>query len=268
LPSLPFTRLFPPPDCRTRKSPLLLPLRTPQIELMSLIPKQLEQGVEATLVPVVNWLIGRRVHPNILTLIGTSILIGSAVAYGTGLIRLGAVLLLLSGVFDMLDGRVARGSDATSKFGAFYDSTLDRVGESALYCGIAIYFMTGGVPGWVSIPAVVVAVSALSFSLIVSYARARAEGLGLDCRVGIGQRAERILGLGVPTLFFSAGPSGFLLLGIVTALAIVAFVTVIQRIRHVYKITHRARRTTQVRRAAPILAELQGKEASGERFIR
>jgi CDP-diacylglycerol--glycerol-3-phosphate 3-phosphatidyltransferase len=234
---------------------------------MSLIPKPLEKGFEATLLPVVNWLIGRRVNPNVLTTIGTLILIGSAVAFGIGEVRIGAVLLLLSGIFDMLDGRVARGRDATSKFGAFYDSTLDRVGESAIYGGIAIYFMTGGVPGWLSIPAVVVAISALSFSLIVSYARARAEGLGLDCKVGIGQRAERILGLGVPTLFFGTGPNGFLLLGIVTVLAVVALVTVIQRIRHVYKITHRARRTTQVRRAAPILAELQGKEASGERFI-
>jgi CDP-diacylglycerol--glycerol-3-phosphate 3-phosphatidyltransferase len=147
---------------------------------MSLIPKPLEKGFEATLLPVVNWLIGRRVNPNVLTTIGTLILIGSAVAFGIGEVRIGAVLLLLSGIFDMLDGRVARGRDATSKFGAFYDSTLDRVGESAIYGGIAIYFMTGGVPGWLSIPAVVVAISALSFSLIVSYARARAEGLGLE----------------------------------------------------------------------------------------
>ncbi|UCG86000.1 MAG: CDP-alcohol phosphatidyltransferase family protein [Gemmatimonadota bacterium] len=226
---------------------------------MSLIPKKLERGFEALLAPLVDWLIARRVNPNTLTTVGTVILLGSGVAFGMAEVRLGAVLLLVSGVFDMLDGRVARGGELTSKFGAFYDSTLDRVGEAALYTGIAIFFMTGGVPGWLAIPAVVIAVSALSFSLIVSYARARAEGLGLECKVGIGQRAERILGLGAPTLFFGAGPDGSLLLAIVTFLAVLALVTVMQRIRHVYKLTRKKRRTTQVRRAAPILAELQGK---------
>jgi CDP-diacylglycerol--glycerol-3-phosphate 3-phosphatidyltransferase len=226
---------------------------------MSLIPKRLERGFEALLVPLVDWLIARRVNPNTLTTMGTVILLGSGVAFGMARVKTGAFLLLLSGVFDMLDGRVARGGEVTSKFGAFYDSTLDRVGEAALYAGIAIYFMTGGVPSWLAIPAVVTAVSALSFSLIVSYARARAEGLNLECKVGIGQRAERILGLGVPTLFLGAGPNGYLLLGIVIVLAVIALVTVVQRIKHVYKLTHRARRTTQVRRAAPVLAELQGK---------
>ena len=222
---------------------------------MSLIPKKLETGFEALLGPLVDWLIARHVNPNSLTTVGTLVLLGSGVAFGMAEVRLGAFLLLLSGVFDMLDGRVARGGEVASKFGAFYDSTLDRVGEAALYTGIAIFFMTGGVPAWLSIPAVVIAVSALSFSLVVSYARARAEGLGLDCKVGLGQRAERILGLGAPTLFLGAGPSGFLLLGIVTFLAVLAFITVIQRIHHVYKLTHRKRRVTQVGRVTPALAE-------------
>lgn len=226
---------------------------------MSLIPKKLEKGFEAMLVPLVDWLIARRVNPNTLTTIGTVILLGSGVAFGMARVKTGAFLLLLSGVFDMLDGRVARGGEVTSKFGAFYDSTLDRVGEAALYTGIAIFFMTGGVPEWLAIPAVVIAVSALSFSLIVSYARARAEGLGLDCKVGIGQRAERILGMGAPTLFFGAGPNGYLLLGIVTFLAVIALVTVVQRIKHVHKLTRRKRRVTQVGRITPAMAELQGK---------
>ncbi|UCD25586.1 MAG: CDP-alcohol phosphatidyltransferase family protein [Gemmatimonadota bacterium] len=230
---------------------------------MSLIPKKLEKGFEALLSPLVDLLIARHVSPNALTTVGTLVLLGSGVAFGMAQVRLGAVLLLLSGVFDMLDGRVARGGEVASKFGAFYDSTLDRVGEAALYTGIAIFFMTGGVPGWLAIPAVVIAVSALSFSLVVSYARARAEGLGLDCKVGIGQRAERILGLGAPVLFFGAGPSGFLLLGIVSFLAVLAFITVIQRIHHVYKLTRKKRRVTRVGRVTPALAdftaEYQGK---------
>ena len=226
---------------------------------MSLIPKPIERGFEASLRPVVEWLIAREVNPNALTTVGTLVLVGSAVAYGTGVARLGGALLLLSGVFDMLDGRVARGRLAASEFGAFYDSTLDRVGESALFTGIALFFVAGGVPAWIVTPAVGVAVAALAFSLIVSYARARAEGLGLECKVGIAQRAERILGLGVPTLFFGAGPDGLLLLGIVTLLALVALVTVVQRVVHVHRNTKPVRRVTQIRRAPAAVAEVDWK---------
>ena len=204
---------------------------------MSLIPKPLQLGLERTLKPVIGWLITSRVHPDALTTVGTLILIGSAVAFGFGYIRLGGLLLLLSGVFDMLDGRVARGSGQPSKFGAFYDSTLDRVGEVTLFGGIALFFLTGGVSEQWVVPAVSLAIVALGSSLIVSYARARAEGLGLDCKVGVAQRAERVLGLGVPTLFFGAGPGGFLLLTIVSLLALVAVITVVQRIHHVHKVT-------------------------------
>jgi len=223
---------------------------------MTLIPKALEHGFEARLSPLTQWLIARRVHPNALTTVGTLVLVGSAVAFGTGLVRLGGGLLLLSGIFDMLDGRVARGGELQSKFGAFYDSTLDRIGEAALFGGIAVFFLHGGVPAFLQGWAVSLTVLGLSASLIVSYTRARAEGLGLDCKVGIAQRAERILGLGVPTLFFGAGPRGALLLGIVILLTAVAVVTVGQRIRHVYQATHKVRRKTQVRRASPALAEV------------
>src|SRR5210317_289337 len=119
---------------------------------MSLIPKPLQRGFEALLNPLVAWLIARRTNPNVLTTIGTVVLLGSGVAYGYGIARLGGALLLLSGMFDMLDGKVARGRAVVSKFGAFYDSTLDRVGKSALYTGIALYFASGGVPEWIALP--------------------------------------------------------------------------------------------------------------------
>lgn len=227
---------------------------------MSIIPKPLRTGFEASLSPIVSWLIARRTNPNVLTSIGTLVLVGSGVAYGFGIARLGGALLLLSGVFDMLDGKVARGRGIESKFGAFYDSTLDRVGESALYTGIALYFAAGGVPDSILLPAVGITITALACSLMVSYARARAEGLGLECKVGIAQRAERILGLGIPSLFFGAGPSGFLLLGIVTFLAMLALITVIQRIVHVRGVAaQRAPRTTQARLTPPAMAEFDPK---------
>ena len=120
-----------------------------------------------------------------------------------------------------------------SPFGAFYDSTLDRVGESALFGGIALYFLRGGVPADRVPLSVGLAIVALAASLLVSYTRARAEGLGLECKVGIAQRAERILALGVPALFFGAGKNGALLFWIVAILALATTITVVQRVIHV-----------------------------------
>lgn len=232
-----------------------------------LIPGFLRRGFEALLQPLVSRLATAGVSPNAITSVGTLVLVGSGVAFGFGWVRWGAVLLLLSGVGDMLDGRVARLRGATSKFGAFYDSTLDRVGESALLVGIAVFFVNGGVAGAWVIPAIVVTASALAAGLIVSYARARAEGLGLECKVGIAQRAERVLGLGVPTLFFGAGPGGLLLLGVVALLALVATVTVVQRILHVRKVAGPAPRKTQARwaeSAEPVLASSMRKGQGGD----
>lgn len=216
--------------------------------------------------PVIDRLAAGRASPNVITTLGTAVLVGAGVAMGMGRVRLGGALLLLSGVFDMLDGRVARASAQTSKFGAFYDSTLDRLGEAALFIGIMIYFLQGGVPSRWGVAAAAVTVGTLSSGVLVSYARARAEGLGLDCRVGIAQRAERIVGLGVPSVFFGAGPHGVLLFGLVAALGLVALVTVVQRIVHVYRQTKQAPRdrATQARRVTPELAQFLGKGRRGE----
>ena len=213
--------------------------------MASLIPKSLRRGFEGLLSPVVDRLIAGGVRPNTITTVATLVLVGSATAFAFGAVKLGGWLLLLSGVLDMLDGRVARGSGGVTEFGAFYDSTLDRVGESALFGGITIYFVRGGVTEPWTIVAVIAGLVALAAGLLVSYARARAEGLGLECKVGIAQRAERILGLGVPSVLFGGGPDGLLLLGVVAVLALVAVVTVVQRIVHVRKCTRVRSRTTQ-----------------------
>lgn len=195
------------------------------------------RALEQLISPVVNRLIRSNINPNILTTLGTGISVAAGVAYGVGQIRMGGALLLASGIFDMLDGRVARGGGRTTAFGAFYDSTLDRVADTALFLGIALFFMQGGLEPGLVLGGVAIAVIAMAASLTVSYARARAEGLGLDCKVGFAQRAERLLGLGVPSLFVGAGPRGLVLLTIVSILAALAVITVVQRIVHVYKIT-------------------------------
>ena len=200
---------------------------------MNVIPQAVKDGFVRLTKPLVGRLVRARVRPNSLTTLGALIVIGSAVAFSLSAIRLGGFLLLLSGLFDILDGQVARVGRLNSTFGAFYDSTLDRVGEAALFAGIAFHFLRGGLPQPLIPLGVMLAITALAASMLVSYARARAEGLGLECKVGIAARAERFLLLGAPTLFFGAAWDGRLLLWIVGILAFVTVITVIQRVIYV-----------------------------------
>lgn len=215
-----------------------------------LLPGPLIAGFSDLVTPVSEWLIRMRVRPNTITSTSAIIVIGAGAAFGFDQPRLGALWLLLSGLLDILDGQVARRGGMVSTFGAFFDSTLDRVGEAVLFAGIAIYFVTTPTQA-VPVLGVVFALVALTGSFLVSYTRARAEGLGMDCKVGLAQRPERILGVGVPTLFFGAGPHGLLLLVIIGALAIVSWVTVVQRIAHVFRIATGARGRAGAPSAAP-----------------
>ena len=184
--------------------------------------------------PLVERLIRAGVRPNTITTVGTGLVLLSAVVYATGHVRLGGLLLLLSGVADTLDGQVARGGAMVTRFGAFYDSTLDRVGDGATFIGIGAFLLTAPDVAY-RIPAVILCMVAILGSVLVSYARARAEGLGLDCKVGIAQRAERVLGLGVASVVFGAGPRALLLEAIVALLAIASIITVVQRFLYVYE---------------------------------
>jgi CDP-diacylglycerol--glycerol-3-phosphate 3-phosphatidyltransferase len=164
------------------------------------------------------------ITPNMLTLVGFLLNVGVAVVLATGYIRLGGVLLVLAAGFDALDGTVARLTGQQSTFGAFFDSTLDRFSEAAVYGGLLYYYLDQGArTDVVLIYAVIVG------SLMVSYARARAEGLGLECKVGLLTRFERmaILSLG-------------LILNLATlalwVIAIFANLTAVQRIVHVYRV--------------------------------
>src|SRR5512143_2403389 len=184
---------------------------------MNVIPQAVKDGFVRLTGPMVRALVRGHVRPNTITTIGALVVIGSAVAYGMSAIRLGGLLLLLSGLFDILDGQVARQGGPSS----------------ALFAGIALHFLRGGLPAAQVAVGVMLAIAALSASLMVSYTRARAEGLGIECKVGIAARAERILVLGAPTLFFGAGPGGRLLLWIMAVLALATATTVVQRIVHV-----------------------------------
>jgi CDP-diacylglycerol--glycerol-3-phosphate 3-phosphatidyltransferase len=194
----------------------------------------LEKPFYAAVNPLVERLIRAGVRPNTITTVGTGLVLVSAVAYGMGHIRLGGLILLLSGIADTLDGQVARGGAMVTRFGAFYDSTLDRVGDGATFIGIGAYLLMAPDTAY-RIPAVILCMVAILSSLLVSYARARAEGLGLDCKVGIAQRAERILGLGLASLLVGAGPRAIVLEAIVALLAVASTITVVQRFVYVYR---------------------------------
>jgi CDP-diacylglycerol--glycerol-3-phosphate 3-phosphatidyltransferase len=211
---------------------------------MNVIPQRVKDGFVSLISPLARAFIRGGVHPNVITTVGTLIVIASGVAFGFGGIRLGGLLLLISGVFDLLDGQVARQGGMTTTFGAFYDSTLDRLGESAVFAGLAIYFLRGGLPPELVSAGVAAAIAALAASLLVSYARARAESLGVECRVGIAGRAERILLLGLPAIVFGGGSraDGVLLFWIVVVLALVSAITVIQRVVHVARVARGAPR--------------------------
>jgi CDP-diacylglycerol---glycerol-3-phosphate 3-phosphatidyltransferase len=210
---------------------------------MNVIPQRVKDGFVGLTAPAVRALIRSGIHPNLITTVGTLVVVASGIAFGYGAIRLGGLLLLASGIFDILDGQVARQGALMTTFGAFYDSTLDRVGEAAVFTGLALYFLHTLPPSFIN-AGVLAALVALAASLLVSYARARAEALSVECKVGIAARAERILLLGIPAVVFGAGGApgrpGMLLFWIVVVLALVSAITVVQRVVHVARVARGA----------------------------
>lgn len=168
------------------------------------------------------------IHPAALTMLGLAFSVVAGVAYAKGRFPLGGILLLLAGLCDMTDGPVARATGKGSSFGAFLDSSIDRYSELWVYLGLSAYFVQVQRIEWVAV------FLAFSGSLMVSYTRARAEGLGEDCRVGWVQRPERL------TLLIIASLLGVEVTGwILWVLAGLSHLTAAQRIRHVYLLTHK-----------------------------
>lgn len=202
------------------------------------MPEWLKNGFVRLLNPVVDGLVRRRVHPNIISTTGFLVtLAGAMVIFGRALVT-GVVIVLIGGMMDILDGRVARETGLASKFGSFYDSTMDRVSEIVVYFSLYAYFRPLGNFWWVGY----VVILAMVGSLMVSYTRARAEALGVECTVGLMQRPERIVTLGVGGLLVAVFRS-FLpdwqyapLLIAVGLIAVLANVTALHRILEVYRV--------------------------------
>ncbi len=136
------------------------------------------------------------ISPNIVTTLGLLVALVTAWVLSTGHFFLGGFLVLLSGAFDMLDGAVARISGRSTRFGAILDSTFDRLSEAALFLGLLAYYANQG-----SFQEVVLVGAALVGSMLTSYVRARAEGLGLKCEVGFFTRPERVILLAIGLIF-------------------------------------------------------------------
>jgi CDP-diacylglycerol--glycerol-3-phosphate 3-phosphatidyltransferase len=187
---------------------------------------------------VANWLVRRGVHPNTITVFGTLCTVAGGVIYGMGHISIGGWFLSITALFDVLDGTVARRSGRSSTFGAFLDSTLDRLADGFLLGGLAVFYATN-VPNR-SIPLMITALLGLIGAFMTSYTRARAESLGIDAKVGILQRPERIVLLSAPQALFGLVFNGWVLAIITVILTLTAWITVVQRVAFVYAATTRA----------------------------
>jgi CDP-diacylglycerol--glycerol-3-phosphate 3-phosphatidyltransferase len=173
-------------------------------------------------------LLGRLgIHPNTLTIVGFLLQIGVGTLFALGRMRWGGGLLLIVAPVDALDGAVARATGKESAFGAFLDSTLDRLSDAFLILGLTWHYLRQGARLEVAVLLV-----ALVAALMVSYTRARAESLGLSCKIGLLTRMERIFLIAV----LSA-------LGLITvlvwALAVLSVLTFLQRIARVYVVCSR-----------------------------
>ena len=205
---------------------------------MTLLPDWITNGYLRLIDPVANWLVKRGVHPNTITIVGTLCTVIGGVIYGTGHIRTGGFFLGITALFDVLDGTVARRSNKSSMFGAFLDSTLDRLADGFVLGGLAVFYATSQIHG--SVPLMITAMFGLVGAFLTSYTRARAESLGLDAKVGLLQRPERVVLLSAPQALFGLVLDGWVLAIIVVILAVTAWITVIQRVVYVYTATTRA----------------------------
>ena len=171
---------------------------------------------------IINTSVALGIHPNVLTLIGVVINVLAAWALALDLFVTAGVIMICANIFDFIDGKVAHLTGKQSEFGAFWDSTLDRFSDLALFTGLIWLYASLGRKGYV-----LVATSALIFSIMTSYARARAECLIDKCKVGFMERPERIV-------LFMIGAFTDRMAGVLWVILVLAVVTVANRIYYTY----------------------------------
>jgi CDP-diacylglycerol--glycerol-3-phosphate 3-phosphatidyltransferase len=145
---------------------------------------------------IVRWLALSRIHPNVLTFLGLLINVWAAFLFAEGKFRWAAAVVIGAGLFDMVDGRVARATDRVTRFGGFFDSVLDRYSDLALFMGLLVYYASINRFFYIVLTAIV-----MTGSVMVSYARARAECTIPRCKVGFLERPERVVLIIIGALF-------------------------------------------------------------------
>ncbi|NLI15412.1 MAG: CDP-alcohol phosphatidyltransferase family protein [candidate division Zixibacteria bacterium] len=201
---------------------------------MRLIGDKIIQGYLKAITPFEVMLTKLKIHPNTITWAGLLVTAGAAYLFKSGCFLWGGLVLAAAGTCDVLDGRIARNTGQKSQFGAFLDSTVDRYSDVLLFIGIMMYFDRMYVN--------VLVMFAIAGSLLTSYARARAEGLGLECKVGLMQRPERITYVAAAAFFDGlfgkmltsyTNIEHFLVIAVLFFIAGMSNITVFQRIVHI-----------------------------------
>src|SRR6266540_476250 len=193
---------------------------------MAIWMRTVKLGVRGAVRPLAEVLARAGVHANWLTYAGFLLNVAVAVLVTQGWLTLAGALFLLFNALDFLDGAVARAAGTAGAYGAFLDSVLDRYSEAVVFVGLLIWF--SGTQELIGLGATALA---LVGSFMVSYCRARAEGLGLDCEVGLLQRPERIALLGAAMIVHE-----YALVPVLVGLAVLTNFTAAQRMRHVGKL--------------------------------
>ena len=172
---------------------------------------------------IVRWLALSRIHPNVLTFIGLVINIWAAWLLSQGNFRWAALVVIGAGLFDMVDGRVARATSQVTRFGGFFDSVVDRYSDLALYMGLLVYYASINRFFYIVLTAVV-----MTGSVMVSYTRARAENAIPKCKVGFLERPERIVLIIIGALFDRMAP-------VLWVIAVLSNLTVIHRMIYTWQ---------------------------------
>lgn len=182
-----------------------------------------------------------KISPNALTFVGFILCCLAAYFFHLGMIGLGGWFMIFGATFDMFDGRIARMTGMETPSGAFFDSVMDRFSEAVVFLGLASFYRDS----WVLYPTIL----GLIGSMMVSYTRARGEGIGIDCKTGIMQRPERIVYLGVGSIFSPIFayfisflypiPYDFMTIGAISLIAILATASSISRMRYIIKASER-----------------------------
>jgi CDP-diacylglycerol---glycerol-3-phosphate 3-phosphatidyltransferase len=163
-----------------------------------------------------------KINPNVLTFFGLLINIVAATFLAFGNFRIAGLVIIFAGLFDMVDGRVARATNQVTQFGGFFDSVLDRYSDLALLVGLLVYYGTINRPSYVVLTAVVMTVS-----VMISYTRSRAENFIPACKVGFLERPERVVLLIIGALFDRMAP-------VLWVIAVLGNITVIHRMVFTY----------------------------------